>query len=101
MDSPLSEVLYKIGIKASDGNPFNPKVDPELKNCDGVINTITGEDYVAKHPVSGREMGIPGQKIVTVFDNKQIYILGSSNDIEGFKRYIEKLTNTDASEQSR
>jgi hypothetical protein len=89
MDRPLSEALYKIG-KQTQKNILAPAYDERLRDTDAVINSITGEDYIEKHPVSGREIGIPNQKIMTVFDPGQIHILGSQSDIEGFKSFMTK-----------
>ena len=86
MDRPLSEALMIMG-KQTDEGLFSPKHNPEHKDKDAVINTISGESYQEKHPVSGREFGIPSQKIVTVFRNSQIHILGSDADVEGFRKY--------------
>jgi predicted metal-dependent phosphoesterase TrpH len=40
--------------------------------------------------VSGKEFGIPNQKIITVFNKDQIHILGSKIDIEKFKEFVSK-----------
>jgi hypothetical protein len=84
MDGPLSQALYVTGIKAPD-NVFAPPFDPNYSGCDAVINTISGEGYIAQHPVSGNEIGLPAQKIITVFDNRRIHILGSKMDEERFR----------------
>ena len=87
MDRPLSEALFKTG-KQKSKNVLAPKYDESLKDTDGVINNITGEEYVAKHPISGREIGLPKQAIISVFEPEQIHILGSKQDIEGFKEFV-------------
>lgn len=89
MDTPLSEALYKIGIREPDSIPFSPQVDSDLKDSDAVINTITGKGYRGVHPKTGEDLGLPAQKIVTVFDNSQIHILGSTKDIAGFRAFVE------------
>lgn len=89
MDRPLSEALFKTG-KQKATNILAPKYDESLKNTDGVINSITGEEYIAKHPVSGKEIGLPKQDVVTVFEPEQIHVLGSKLDLEMFKNFINK-----------
>lgn len=88
MDRTISEALYKIG-KKNDDNPLAPGYDEKLKDTDGVINDISGETYVKKHPVTGREYGgIPAQKVVTVFRAEQIHILGSDKDQKAFESFV-------------
>lgn len=89
MDRPLSEALFKIG-KQTGKNILAPQYDEKLKDSDAVINSISGEDYIEQHPVSGKEFGIPNQKIITVFNKDQIHILGSKTDIEKFKEFVSK-----------
>lgn len=88
MDRPLSEALFIIGKQKN--NSFAPLYDSSFKDCDSVINQISGEEYIEKHPISGKELGFPQQDIVTVFDASQIHILGSKADIEKFKEFITK-----------
>ncbi|MFO0743874.1 MAG: hypothetical protein U0469_02375 [Candidatus Paceibacterota bacterium] len=92
MDRPLSEALFKIG-KQKEKNILAPKFDEKLENTDAVINNISGEEYIEKHPVSGREFGLPKQKIISVFHPDQISILGSKTDIEKFKEFVSKKEN--------
>lgn len=87
MDGPLSEALFRIGKQTND-NLFAPKYDETLVDSDAVINYISGEGYIAKHPVSGGEMGIPHQTVLSVFNENQIHILGSKSDIERFKEFV-------------
>jgi hypothetical protein len=87
MDEPLSKALYVTGIKAPD-NQFAPPFNPKYSQCDSVINTISGEGYIAQHPISGNEIGLPPQKIITVFDNSKIHILGSEIDKEKFRSFV-------------
>lgn len=94
MDRPLSEALFKIG-KQTEKNILAPKYDEKLKDRDAVINSISGEDYVERHPVSGKEFGIPNQKIITVFNKDQIHILGSQSDFEKFKESLKKTESKD------
>lgn len=89
MDRPLSEALFKIG-KQIEANPLAPKYDENLKNTDAVINRISGEDYMEKHPRTGKEWGIPPQAIVSVFHENQIHILGSSSDVQRFREFVER-----------
>lgn len=89
MDRPLSEALFKIG-KRTDKNPLAPEYDKTLKNTDAVINRISGEHYIAEHPRSKQEMGIPQQVIVSVFNENQIHILGSESDVIKFQEFVEK-----------
>ena len=93
MDRPLSEALFKTG-KQKSKNVLAPKYDESLKDVDGVINNIKGEEYVEKHPISGKEIGLPKQTVITVFEPEQIHILGSKQDIEGFKKFVETLTTS-------
>ena len=88
MDRPLSEALFKIG-KQTKANPLAPQYDDNLKNTDAVINRISGEYYMEKHPRTGREWGIPPQAIVSVFHENQIHILGSSSDMSKFREFVE------------
>ena len=69
MDSVISEGLFRIG-KQKIVNNFAPKYEDSLKNTDAIINNISGEGYVKKHSVSGLEVGIPKQQIISVFDSK-------------------------------
>jgi len=87
MDRPLTENLFRIGKQTMD-NMFAPKFEEGLKNTDAVINYITGEDYIEKHPISGREFGLPKQTVISVFDPEQIRILGSKEDVQGFKEFV-------------
>jgi len=89
MDRPLSEALFKIG-KQQVENPFAPKYDDSLKNTDAVINRISGEDYIAKHPRTGKEWGMAPQTIVSVFHENQIHILGSASDMQKFQKFVGK-----------
>ncbi len=81
MDKPLSEALYKTGRLPE--NEFSPSYDEALKNADAVINSISGNNW-----------SIPPQKIVSVFNQKQIHILGSSFDIQKFREFVEGVTST-------
>jgi hypothetical protein len=89
MDRPLSQALFRIG-KRTDTNSFASQYDEGLKDTDAVINRVSGEDYIAEHPISKKEMGIPPQVIVSVFHEKQIHILGSVSDVEKFQQFIDK-----------
>jgi hypothetical protein len=89
MDQPLSKALYVMG-KQTQANFLAPAYDESKKDTDAFINTNTGEDYIEKHPVSGREIGLPPQKIISVFNPDQIHILGSKSDIEQFKEFVSK-----------
>ncbi|MCA9356378.1 hypothetical protein H6790_00885 [Candidatus Nomurabacteria bacterium] len=89
IDRPLSEALFKIG-KQTKANPFAPEYDENLKNTDAVINHISGEDYIEKHPRTGREWGVPPQTVVSVFHENQIHILGSSSDVQKFREFVER-----------
>ena len=88
MDGPISRNIFRIG-KNIESNLFAPQKDDGLKEKDAVINNISGEGYIKEHPVSKKEMGIPKQDIVTVFNPSQIHILGSKKDIDGFKNFVE------------
>ena len=88
LDRPLSELLFKLW-KQRAANMLAPKYDPSLKNTDALIHYITGEEYVEKHPVSGREFGLPKQTLISVFDPNQIHILWSQRDIAWFKQWIQ------------
>lgn len=88
MDRPLSEALFKIG-KQKTPNALAPKYEESLKDTDGFVNYISGEEYIEKHPVSGREFGMPKQTLISVFNSSQIHILGSKLDIENFKNWME------------
>jgi hypothetical protein len=87
MDSPLSRFMYESG-RQTETNQFAPKVDVSKKDRDAFINRISGEEYMKSHPVSGKEIGLPQQVLVSIFDPLQIHILGSSSDIEKFKAFI-------------
>ena len=87
MDRPLSEALFKTG-KQKSKNVLAPKYDESLKDVDGVINNIKGEEYVEKHPISGKEIGLPKQTVITVFEPEQIHILSSKKDLEMFRNFI-------------
>jgi len=87
MDRPLSEALFKMG-KQQTVNAFSPEYDESLKNTDAVINRISGEDYIAKHPKTGKEWGMAPQTIVSVFHDSQIHILGSASDLHKFREFI-------------
>jgi len=76
MDRPLSEALYKIG-KQTSKNILAPKYDETLKDTDAVINRIEGDNYA-----------LPIQTVISVFEPEQIHILGSKQDIEGFKNFV-------------
>jgi len=89
MDAPLSEALFKMGKQT--GNAFAPKYEESLKDADAVINNIRGEDYVEKHPISGKEMGVPKQQVISVFKPEQIHILGSKKDIEQAEAWLKML----------
>lgn len=89
MDRPLSEALFKCG-KQTRGNVLAPEYDESLKDTDAVINFILGEDYVAKHPVTGKEIGLPRQTIASVFHADQIHILGSTLDTQKFQEFVKK-----------
>ncbi len=89
IDRPLSEALFKIG-KQRTKNFMAPGYNEKLKDTDGVINHILGEGYIAKHPKTGKEWGIPCQTVVTVFDHTQICILGSRSDMQKFQEFITK-----------
>lgn len=87
MDSPLSHFLFKTW-RQLDKNPFAPKNQNKLKKKDAFINKIKGELYIKSHPVSGKEMWIPKQELVTVFNQKQIHILWSKIDADNFSLFI-------------
>jgi hypothetical protein len=87
VDRPLSEAMFKIG-KQTKVNSFSPEYDESLKNTDAVINYISGEGYIEKHPKTGQEWGIPPQTIISVFHENQIHILGSSSDMQGFQEFV-------------
>lgn len=89
LDRPITNALFKSGRKA-DPNPFALPYDESLRDADAAVTYFSGEEYVEKHPVSGREIGIPKQIAVSVFDENQIYILGTSKDIEGFKQFVKQ-----------
>lgn len=89
MDRPLSEALFKIG-KQTVSNPLAPEYNENLRNTDAVINRISDEDYMEKHPRTGKEWGIPPQIIVSVFRDNQIHILGSSSDVQRFQEFVER-----------
>ena len=87
LDRPLSELLFKLWKQKAE-NMFAPKYDPSLKNTDALIHYITGEEYVERHPVSGREFWLPKQTLISVFDPDQIHILWSQKDIECFQEWL-------------
>jgi hypothetical protein len=87
MDRPLSEALFEIGIQ-KESNAFAPVYNEDLKDTDAFINHISGEEYVENHPVSGRELGIPRQTLISVFDNSKISILGTPSDVKSFKEFV-------------
>lgn len=89
MDRPLSEALFRIG-KQKDQNLVAPQYDESLRNSDAVVNRISGDGYVEKHPRTGEEWGIPKQVVVSVFNHYQIHILGSSSDMQRFKEFVER-----------
>ncbi len=89
MDRPLSEAMFKIGKQKAE-NPLSPEYDENLKNTDAVINRISGKDYIAKHPRTGKEWGMAPQNIVSVFHENQVHILGSASDIQKFQEFVEK-----------
>mgnify|MGYP000222733257 FL=1 len=89
MDRPLSEALFRIG-KQKDQNLLAPEYDESLRNSDAVVNRISGDGYVEKHPRTGEEWGIPKQVVVSVFNHYQIHILGSSSDMQRFKEFVER-----------
>jgi hypothetical protein len=90
MDRSLSKALFKIGKQTAE-NPFSPQYDESLKETDAVINNISGEGYVAQHPKTGNEIGLPPQIIVSVFHENQIHILGSKSDIEEFSEFVKGI----------
>jgi hypothetical protein len=86
IDRPLSEALFKIGKQTE--NPIAPRYDESLKDTDAVINRISGDDYIEKHPRTGQEWGIPPQTVVSVFHEAQIHILGSQTDVQKFQEFV-------------
>ncbi len=89
MDRPLSEALFKMG-KQKTKNILAPEFDSSLKDKDGVLNYISGEDYIKVHPISKKEWGIPGQIVSTVFDPSQIYILNSDKALQDMERFMNR-----------
>ena len=89
---PLSEALFKMGKRESQD--FAPNYDENLKHHDAFINKISGEYYIKRAPRTGVEIGVPKQIAVAVFDAAQIYVLGSKNDAERFRKFVsEKNSN--------
>lgn len=89
IDRPLTEALFKIG-KRIEKIPFAPKYDEALKNADAMINLVSGEYYIAEHPISKQEMMIPQQVIVNAFHEHQIHILGSVSDAKRFQEFVKR-----------
>lgn len=87
IDEPLSKALFRIG-KQTDDVMFAPEFDQSLQHTDGFINRIEGEGYIKSHPKSGREMGLPKQTVISVFDPAQIHILGSAKDRADFQKFV-------------
>jgi len=90
IDRPLSQALFKIG-KQAEYNTFAPDYDENLKSVDSVINRISGEHYIANHPRTGEEWGIPSQTVVSVFHQSRIHILGSASDTQKFQEFITEV----------